>query len=178
LGDEPTPNFYANFGRDAERALDAAERGIAGSRDRAYEENRLAQNLRGKQARNAARSSNVMQAMQQAALTSGMKANEQITGQYQNALRALLANRAQFEQGQDQAVMKGREAAYTADLQNRDQFSTNLASNLANAGSMMQTLGRQKEIFDVYNQMGNSGDMSLIDAIRGMLTRENQKDED
>jgi hypothetical protein len=182
LGDEPTPNFYANFGRDAERALDAAERGIAGSRDRAYEENRLAQNLRGRQARNAARSSNVMQAMQQAALTSGMKANEQITGQYQNALRALLANRAQFEQGQDQAVMKGREAAYTADLQNRDQFSTNLASNLANAGSMMQTLGRQKEIFDVYNQMGKSGGdatkNTLLDQLMSLYSigGENKKD--
>jgi hypothetical protein len=158
LGDKENINFYANYGRDAERALDAAERGIAGARDRGFEENRLAQNLRARQARNAARSSNVMQAMQQAALTSGMKANEQLTGQYQNALRTLLGNRAQFEQAQDQAVMRGREAAFTADVKDRDQFYTNLASNLANVGSMFQTLGRQKEVFDVFNDPNRNTD--------------------
>ena len=163
LGDKENINFYANYGRDAERALDAAERGIAGARDRGFEENRLAQNLRARQARNAARSSNVMQAMQQAALTSGMKANEQLTGQYQNALRTLLGNRAQFEQAQDQAVMRGREAAFTADVKDRDQFYTNLASNLANVGSMFQTLGRQKEVFDVFNDPNkNTDDRALF----------------
>ena len=167
LGDKENINFYANYGRDAERALDAAERGIAGGRDRGFEENRLAQNLRARQARNAARSSNVMQAMQQAALTSGMKANEQLTGQYQNALRTLLGNRAQFEQAQDQAVMRGREAAFTADVKDRDQFYTNLASNLANVGSMFQTLGRQKEVFDVFNDPNrNTDDKALFLQLR------------
>jgi len=59
--------------------------------------------------------------------------------------------------------MRGREAAFTADVKDRDQFYTNLASNLANVGSMFQTLGRQKEVFDVFNDPNkNTDDRALF----------------
>jgi len=166
LGDRPNENFYSNYGNDAERSFDAAERGVAGSRDRAFEENRLAQNLRMRGARNAARSSNVQQAMQQAAMTSTQKGNENITGQYNNALRALLTRRAGFENEQDRVVMGGREQATLRDQQDRDNFFTQLSRSFSNMGLGQQYTGRAQKL----RQLAQTPEgASLMDELEQIL---------
>ena len=126
--------------------MDAAERGIAGARDRGFEENRLAQNLRRRAAQNNARSINVSQAMDQAALMSTQDANENLTGQYGNALRALLNRRAAMENEQDRVTMGGREQAYLRDQQDRDNFFTQLSRSTSGMGYGQQVTGRNQAL--------------------------------
>ena len=159
LGDKKNPNFYEDFGLDALNSNQAAMRTAAGSRDAAIEQNVLTSQGQQIGNRNRARSINTLNALDQATLANERIANTQAQSQYASLLGELFNRRSDLQNQRDARSMGGAEGAFVADTQDRDQFYTNLSSNLSNAGTGLQhmqkmsnrnQLARNQEVADLF----------------------------
>lgn len=94
---------------------------------------------------NNSTSSNTLRSGQQLNSANTQGAQAQVNADSTVALNQLLGQRSQMLNQRDQVVMRGRDQANVRDQQDRDQFFTNLSSNLSNAGSGMMHLARNKK---------------------------------
>lgn len=136
LGDKTNESFFEDYGRQGLAANAASMRGVeaarqAGMEDIARQQAGAVAQTRGMGSVNAARGVQQMAGAQ--AMRASTVANQQAVGQQ----AGLMGQRAGLLNARDSQIMQARQAADTANIQDRDAFFTNLTSNLTNLGTGM-----------------------------------------
>ena len=136
LGDKTNESFFEDYGRQGLAANAASMRGVeaarqAGMEDIARQQAGAVAQTRGMGSVNAARGVQQMAGAQ--AMRASTVANQQAVGQQ----AGLMGQRAGLLNARDAQIMQARQAADTANIQDRDAFFTNLTSNLTNLGTGM-----------------------------------------
>lgn len=141
-GDKPNINPFRNFGKAAleanELQQEQAARAAAASRYNA----RIAANTAKAGTRRSAQSVNTMRALDTITDLQNNAANLGIDSAQATQMMNLLAARAGLLNQRDQMVMQGEQYRDAADRKDRDQYYSQLARNLADAGTSIQTLGK------------------------------------
>lgn len=155
IGDKKNPNYYDDYGTSALASNNAAMRGAGTGLASTISNNALATNAQQAAARNSASGVNVSRGLQQAATGAEMRANEGATARYVNTISDLFGQRSGMQLNIDKTKADAKMQQFTADQQDRDQFYTNLNSDLRNAAKgLMFMQGQKKGTPDVYSLLG------------------------
>lgn len=141
-GDTPNINAFEDYGNDALDAIDNAKGYVAGQRDKALKDLETSRTRITKNNRNSARGINTIRALDLATDVNANKAQSDIYDNFSKQMMQLLSQQAGFENQQDQAVMAGEQARDLADRQDRDNYYTQLAQDIATKGEGIQTIGK------------------------------------
>lgn len=142
LGDKQNESFYEDFGRQGLATNARSMRNLSSARTQGLQDLRLAQAGADAQSFgsvNTARSSRQLNA------ANTQRSQTQLNRNYIDALDQSMQNRSQLQNQRDQMVMQGRERADLANVQDRDQFYTNLSGNLSNLGTGLMTTARNRK---------------------------------
>lgn len=142
LGDKQNESFFEDYGRQGLATNLRSMRGLASGRQQGLQDLRLAQAGADAQSFgsvNTARSSRQLNA------ANTMRGQTQLNRNYLDALDQSMSNRAQMQNQRDQVVMQARERADLANIQDRDQFYSNLSSNLSNVGTGLMYSARNRK---------------------------------
>lgn len=141
-GDTPNINAFKNYGQEGLTKLDESKQFAAGVRDNTLSDLELSRNTSVTRNRNSARGINTLRALD---LASDMGVNNTKAGVYNNyaqQLQGIYAQQAQMENQQDQVVMGGEQARDLADRQDRDNYFSQMAQDIATKGTGLQQLGK------------------------------------
>ena len=162
--DTPNINSYLNFGKDQINYLEAQKGMLGINRDKALADMGLASDTARKRARNSARGVNQQIALDQLAGAQKQKSIADIQANYWNQLAGINTQVGAAKTQRDRMVMAGEQARDLADRQDKDNFSTQLGSDITNLGTMYQKLGKdmntrqtQKEELEIINMMSKHG---------------------
>lgn len=172
-GDTPNINAFKDYGKEGLQVLDKSKQYVNQVRDqqlKSLETSRAGAINRG---RNSARGINTLRAMD---LATDMGANQQknaIFQQFAQAMMGILGQEAQMENQQDAMVMQGEQQRDFADRQDRDNFYSQMAQNIANMGTGLQKTGRDINQVKTRNvtgkAMNNMFNYAQIDPMTGEL---------
>lgn len=141
-GDTPNINAFRDFGNDALDSLENAQGYIDGQRKKALldiEKRRT----RGVQAnRKTARGVNTLRTLDLAADVNANDASGDVYDNFSKQMMQMLTTQAGFENQQDQAVMQGEQNRDLADRQDRDNYYTQRAQDIATKGEGIQQTGK------------------------------------
>jgi hypothetical protein len=163
-GDTPNINAFKDFGNDALDVLDESKGYIAGQKDNALKDVERATTANKSRSRNSARSVNTARALDLASDMSANQSRENIYDNFSKQMMQILSQEAQMENQQDQVVMSGEQNRDLADRQDRDNFYTQMAQDIATMGQGVQQTGKdmnqaqqQKIIMKMLNQLSKYG---------------------
>jgi len=157
LGDEPTPNFMEGFGSDALATYEKSLQALKQAEEEAKRGNtRIANRLRRQAANNLRGVGQQMSNYMGIAAQEGTQAG-QIGSQFAQVMAEQLRGLAGTELQVDAQRRAGRERAFTANQQDRDNFYTQLNADLVNLGT-----GVQKTAADLNTQQLNEDFLSLL----------------
>jgi len=162
--DTPNINPYLNFGKDQINYLEAQKGMLGINRDKALADMGLASDTARKRARNSVRGVNQQIALDQLAGAQKQKSIADIQANYWNQLAGINTQVGAAKTQRDRMVMAGEQARDLADRQDKDNFSTQLGSDITNLGTMYQKLGKdmntrqtQKEQLELINGLSKYG---------------------
>jgi hypothetical protein len=141
-GNKPNVNRFRGFGRKALEANDTAQNLAAKAKGYAMTDLNTSKNSSFSRNRNSAQSVNTVRALDIATDMASDKAANNVNTNYVKESMSLLGQRASLENQKDAAEMKGETARDTEDKADRDNFYSNMAQNLVNAGTNVQGIGR------------------------------------
>lgn len=141
-GDTPNINAFKDFGIDGLAKLEEAESYIEGQKDNALQDLTLKTNSSIKRNRNGARGINSKRALDIATESQTNEAQGDIFDAFSKQMMNLLSQQAGFENQQDQVVMAGEQAKDLADRQDRDNYFSQMAQDIASKGEGIQTFGK------------------------------------
>lgn len=142
LGDRPTPNYMQNVGAQQEALQMQGMRGTAEARDLEMQRNnRLLNTLRFK---NQARGASTQRAMDLGALTAAGETQSRISSRFQQLLNQQLQQMGQTATQNERMRAEGRKFADITDTQNRDNFATQLGTNIGDIGRGVQHMERNR----------------------------------
>lgn len=141
-GDTPNVNMFRDFGTDALSKIEEAKQLASISRDDALQDISLQEGAARRRNRNSARSVNTLRALDIATDRVTNEAQSNANLGYSQQLANLLTQQAGLENVQDQVVMGGEQQRDLADRQDRDNYFTQMAQNIANSANFTQKLGR------------------------------------
>lgn len=141
-GDTPNINAFEDYGNDALERMEEAKGYIAGQRDKALEDVETSRTRITANNRNTARGVNTMRALDLASEVNANRAEGDIYDNFSKQMMQMLSQQAGFENQQDQAVMTGEQNRDLADRQDRDNYYTQMAQDIATKGEGIQTLGK------------------------------------
>lgn len=146
-GDTPNINAFKDFGKDALKTNEMQMDYVAGQK--ANNLNRINSKAQGSKRalRNSARGINTLRAGDLAVDLGANEADSQVNDQFAKAMFDILNQRTQLEATQDQVVMTGEQQRDLADRQDRDNFYTQKATDIATMGTGLQQTG--KDINDI-----------------------------
>jgi len=146
-GDTPNINAFKDFGKDALKTNEMQMDYIAGQK--ASNLNRVNSKAQGSKRalRNSARGINTLRAGDLAVDLGANEADSQVNDQFAKAMFDVLSQKTQLEATQDQVVMTGEQQRDLADRQDRDNFYTQKATDIATMGTGLQQTG--KDINDI-----------------------------
>lgn len=153
LGDQENQNPYEGYGQNALATNTQAQRGVEGSRDAAIANNALATQDQITNIRNTTSSAGVARAASQGAVAGRMRANTAATTQFQDRLSQLLGQRADMQLNIDEVQMGGADLANERTTQDRDNFFTNLNSDVRNVAKGLMVQGGQDQV-DILKILG------------------------
>lgn len=163
-GDTPNINAFKDFGKDALKTIEESKGYIAGQRDNALQRNLVTSRGTKTSARNSARSVNTMRAFDTAADLNLMQADSAVMDNFAQMMMGILGQQASLENAQDQAVMTGEYQRDLADRQDRDNFYSQKAKDIATKGQGIQIIGKdinaikQNQMMnDIINQLSKYG---------------------
>lgn len=172
-GDTPNINAFKDYGKEGLQVLDKSKQYVNQIRDqqlKSLETSRASAINRG---RNSARGINTLRAMD---LATDMATNQQknaIFQQFAQAMMGILGQEAQMENQQDAMVMQGEQQRDLADRQDRDNFYSQMAQNIANIGTGLQKTGKDINQVKTRNvtgkAMNNMFNYAQIDPMTGEL---------
>ncbi len=141
-GDTPNVNMFEDFGNDALDRINEAKGYVATQRDKALKDLETSRTRTTKSNRNTARGVNTLRALDLASDVNANKAQDDIYDTFSRQMMELVSKEAGFENQQDQAVMAGEQNRDLADRQDRDNFYTQMAQDIATKGEGIQTVGK------------------------------------
>lgn len=160
-GDTPNVNAFKDFGKDALAAIDKSKGYVASQRDNALQRNVVSTRAARIGARNSARGANTMRATDIATELNRLQADSTVNDNFAKQMMDIFGQEAGLENAQDQAVMTGEYQRDLADRQDRDNFYTQKAKDIATKGEGIQNIGKninaikQNEMMtNMINQMG------------------------
>jgi len=162
--DTPNVNAYLNYGKDQINYLEAQKGMLGINRDKALADMGLASDTARKRARNSARGANQLRVLNELAGAQKQKSIADIQANYWNQLAGINTQVGAAKTQRDRMVMAGEQARDLADRQDKDNFSTQLGSDITNLGTMYQKLGKdmntrqtQKEQLELINGLSKFG---------------------
>ena len=174
-GDTPNINAYKDFGNDALQANSEAKEYIKGQRDSALlglETSKVAATKRG---RNSSRGVNQMKAMDIASEMNANKSQRAIYDNFSKQMMGLFTQQAGLENQQDSVVMKGEDMRDTRDREDRDNYFSQMATDIASKGEGIQNIGsilNKKKERKVKGEILNQGfDYIQADMMSGEITQ-------
>jgi hypothetical protein len=142
LGDRPTPNYMQNVGAQQEALQAQGQRGLAEARDLEMQRNnRMLNALRFK---NQARGAGTQRAMDLGALTAAGETQSRISSRFQQLLNQQLQQMGQTATQNERMRAEGRKFADITDTQNRDNFATQLGTNIGDVGRGVQHMEKNR----------------------------------
>ncbi len=144
LGDKTNESFYEDFGRQGLAANARAMRGVEAGRQQAIEDVNMQRADAAAQARGA-RTVNSARGIQQLSGAQAMRASTVANQQAVTNQSGLMGQRASLLDSRDRVIMDARQAADVANVEDRDQFYTNLAQNLTNLGTGMMYAAKNRK---------------------------------
>ena len=141
-GDTPNVNSFEDFGNDALDRIDDAKGYIGAQRDNALTDLETDRTGAINRNRKSARGVNTMRALDLATDVNANNAQSDIYDNFSKQMMGLLSQQAGFENQQDSAVMQGEQNRDLADRQDRDNYFTQMAQDIATKGQGTQQVGK------------------------------------
>jgi hypothetical protein len=161
-GDSPNPNFYENFGQDALATNDAAKGYLNDIEAEKMRDLNLAEMGARRRGRNASRGVNQMRGNDLATFQTAGRERANVRNQTAAQMIQLLAQESQLENQRDQLQMAGEQQADIANRQDRDNFFSQLATDISTKGRGIQEIG--KDLNDVKQR-------AVINTLLGQLSK-------
>lgn len=140
-GDTPNVNMFKDYGKDGLKAIEGEKQYIDDIRDEQLQDLELSRTGQIKRNRNSARGINTQRALDLATDSGINDTKANIYTQFANQMMSIMAQKAQMENQQDQVVMQGEQNRDLADRQDRDNFFTQMAQDIATKGQGLQETG-------------------------------------
>ena len=140
-GDTPNINMFKDYGKDGLKAIEGEKQYIDDIRDEQLQDLELSRTGQIKRNRNSARGINTQRALDLATDSGINDTKANIYTQFANQMMSIMAQKAQMENQQDQVVMQGEQNRDLADRQDRDNFFTQMAQDIATKGQGLQETG-------------------------------------
>ena len=140
--DTPNVNAFAEYGKDSLDSIDSMKGYVNQVRDEGLGDAQLARNASVARNRNSARGVNTMRALDLASDAQYNETEQNIYNSSAQQMMNILGQEAQFEANQDQVVMGGEQAKDLADRQDKDNYYSNKAEDIASKGEGIQQMGK------------------------------------
>ncbi|MBO4581910.1 MAG: hypothetical protein J5701_06475, partial [Bacteroidales bacterium] len=141
-GDMPNVNAWKNYNRDTLRTLNDAIDTYNRNRDTDLADLELNRRSMLNQARNSARGVNTLRALDNMISEQYQEGVDKINNSYNDIYMKLLGQIAANQTARDEKVMKGEEDRMLADIQDRDNFYRQLATDQAFTGQGIAQSGK------------------------------------
>ncbi len=178
-GDTANKNFFEDFGGDALNTIESQKQYVGQVEAQRLRDIQLQQNAGQQRARNSARSANTLRALDLASQQNSNQARGQVFSDSARQMQAILGQQAQYQNIQDQAVMRGEAARDDADRRDRDAFYTELSKNQVGLGRATQevgkSLGKIENNYRNMNLINNQSANFMVDPKGNVTTKDGKK---
>jgi hypothetical protein len=140
--DTPNVNAFKNFGQDALDSIDKSKEFVQQQEDELIKDIERDRTTAIKQGRNSAMGVNTQRALNMGVDAGVQNAKTKAKAQTAQIMSSILGNQAQFQNMRDQVVMQGEQNKDLADRQDRDNYFTQLAQDIASMGQGIQNTGK------------------------------------
>lgn len=140
--DTPNINPFLNYGKDALAKMDQSKEYVKQVRDEQNKDLELSRTSAIKRGRNSARGVNTLRALDLATDANANNTKSQIFNQFAQAMQQIYGQEATLENDQDAKVMQGEYMRDLADRQDRDNYFTQMAQDIATKGAGLQHIGK------------------------------------
>ena len=141
-GDTPNINPFLDYGKDALAKMDQSKQYVNQVRDEQNKDLELSRTSAIKRGRNSARGVNTLRALDLATDANANNTKSQIYNQFAQAMQQIYGQEATLENDQDSKVMQGEYMRDLADRQDRDNYFTQMAQDIATKGTGLQHIGK------------------------------------
>jgi len=162
-GDTPNVNAFKNYGKDALAKMDASKQYVNQVRDNQLSDLELSKNSAIKRGRNSARGVNTLRALDLATDANANNSRNQIYNQFAQAMQQIYGQEAALENDQDAKVMQGEYGRDLADRQDRDNYFSQMAEDIATKGTGLQHIGKNVNAIKERNVTSNIMDSLFPD---------------
>lgn len=162
-GDTPNVNAFKNYGKDALAKMDASKQYVNQVRDNQLNDLELSKNSAIKRGRNSARGVNTLRALDLATDANANNSRNQIYNQFAQAMQQIYVQEAALENDQDAKVMQGEYGRDLADRQDRDNYFSQMAEDIATKGTELQHIGKNVNAIKERNVTSNVMDSLFPD---------------
>lgn len=144
FGDKPNVNAYANYGTEAKKSSKAALANLGYLKDSAINDITLSENAAFDRNKNTTRSLSTNRALDLTTMMAGNKAKLDAREDYAKQMMAQFGVDAQINSDADKYRMAGADATDQRNRADRDNFFSQFATNLKDAGTTVQNAGKNK----------------------------------
>jgi hypothetical protein len=163
-GDKPHSNYYQQFGKEALESNRLAQEASAKAGSAARINARILSNTSKAANRGSTSSLNVLRGLDAITNLTNDMSNANIDSTEAQRMIGLLQQRSDLQNERDKMVMTGEEARDLGDRRDRDAYYSQLSKNLADAGTSIQSYGKQmnrqvmnQQELDLLNMMSRYG---------------------
>jgi hypothetical protein len=162
-GDTPNINAFANYGKDALAKMDQSKQYVNQVRDNQLSDLELSRTSAIKRGRNSARGVNTMRALDLATDANANNSKSQIYNQFAQAMQQIYGQEATLHNDKDAHVMQGEQNKDLADRQDRDNYFSQMAEDIATKGTGLQHIGKNVNAIKERNVTSNVMDSLFPD---------------
>ena len=153
-GDTPNVNAFKEYGKDALHKMDQSKEYVKQVRDENLKDLELARTGQISRNRNSARGINTQRALDLTADANINDTKSKIFSQFAQAMQQIYGQEATLENDQDAHVMQGEYARDLADRQDRDNYFSQMAQDIATKGTGLQHIGKNVNEIKTRNVTG------------------------
>lgn len=179
-GDTPNINAFKDYGKDALHKMDQSKQYVNQVRDENLKDLELARTGQISRNRNSARGLNTQRALDLTADANINDTKSKIFSQFAQAMQQIYGQEATLENDQDAKVMQGEYMRDLADRQDRDNYFSQMAQDIATKGTGLQHIGKNVNEIKTRNVTGklmnqlynNFGVNSMTGEVKAKATEE------
>jgi hypothetical protein len=154
-GDIPNTNAFKNYGKEGLNKLEESKQYINQIRDSNLQDLELTRASQISRNRNSARGLNTMRSLDLSIDLGVNNTKSNIYNQFMQAMTNIYGQQSQLENQQDEMVMQGEQNRDLADRQDRDNYFTQMAQDIATKGSGLQHIGKNVNEIKTRNVTGS-----------------------
>lgn len=174
--DRPNINYYRDFGKKGLQTMQSNKEYVNQVRDNMLKDMESSIHTLQSRNRNSARGVNTLRALDIASELSASKQRDSIYNNFLSAMGDIYSQEAQQQNAIDNAVMQGEQQRDMLDRQDKDNFYTNLAQDIASKGFGLQNVAKNinniyerklkekalNSLFDDYKANALTGDINRV----------------